>query len=473
MIFLHPYFDYDLVHMLRTARSRNVLDHGSSPDPPFIAGTLNALGRVATDVLQKARDRALADAPLFHALSFFESNEVIATKILSYLINPYANHGQSSWFLTCLLRTLGVIGVDEFPSRVLVSPGACCFTSADRGFMDILIEFTTAEDFVVVLESKSHDAADQPNQLTKYLQHIHEAYPHRKKRLIYLGDGADPDEKSIPRAEWKRAVKSGVCSSRNYHDEIHSWIAMCGREHRLPQKLTDFLESFQTFVGIIGASMENHTYPLDAEVSRVINENAFATESASSELEAVIQLSVMGERVWEIVLRLSMERVMKELQKRLPGWFVAPLDIYLDDDLSHRPWQVIIKLWKPLWEEKGDPKMWVYLGTECSKGPTHLDLAVQKAERIKLPTGFKFAGESMKLGLEKTPSPLYVNGIEDLRSADGIRYLLTSQAVNEIVEALIGFISKHEDRINLLFDSISSPGLSRRSPRNKPQNHEA
>lgn len=88
---------------------------------------------------------------------FVKDNEITHSKILSYLLNPYAEHGQKDLFLRPFLKTIGIADPEKGDWVV----------TAERERIDILLKRREPIS-VVVIENKSNGAGDQPNQLYRY-----------------------------------------------------------------------------------------------------------------------------------------------------------------------------------------------------------------------------------------------------------------------------------------------------------------
>jgi hypothetical protein len=146
---------------------------------------LARIGPLASQDFAQRQRRLAEEAPEFRALSFFRSREVLVSQILTYLLNPYATHGQGPIFLRAFLEVLGVkVGILQ---SVVVQSEALCFTLPDRRRLDIQIRFTSDSiDHVIVIESKSHFARDQQNQVLDYLSHLRSAFPYSRHCFYFL-----------------------------------------------------------------------------------------------------------------------------------------------------------------------------------------------------------------------------------------------------------------------------------------------
>ncbi|NPE29021.1 PD-(D/E)XK nuclease family protein [Methanococcoides sp. SA1] len=88
---------------------------------------------------------------------FVKLNETMHSKMLAYLLNPQAKHGQKDLFLQPFLRTIGV--ADPEKGKWVVT--------AEKDRVDIMLK-RIEPNSVVIIENKSNGADDQPNQLYRY-----------------------------------------------------------------------------------------------------------------------------------------------------------------------------------------------------------------------------------------------------------------------------------------------------------------
>ncbi len=261
---------------------------------------LKALGPLAL-VERDARQNLLKnDAPEFSALSFFRSSETISTEILAYFLRPSAQHGQNSMFLETFLEVLGVLPKGSKVHSADVQINVPCRVLARRRFMDNFIRLRSDhEDYLVVIESKSHDTDDQIGQVADYLQFLKDSVPlNAYKRLFYLSNtGEPPDPKSIPRELWDQEETAGICHAENYKAKVNEWVKL-SKSRCSSGKLRNFLEDFAAFVNL---EDENTMTRRESEFGQRIEEiiSARAEADDGGDFEAIMRIYEMHDEIWE------------------------------------------------------------------------------------------------------------------------------------------------------------------------------
>src|SRR5207248_3128712 len=94
----------------------------------------------------------------FNALSRFKINETAHSRIIGDLLNPLGSHGQGDLFLEPFLRFLEI----PDPER-----GTWAIT-VETGRVDIMLWREKPLRSAVIIEHKSNNAGDQPNQIYRY-----------------------------------------------------------------------------------------------------------------------------------------------------------------------------------------------------------------------------------------------------------------------------------------------------------------
>lgn len=403
------------------------------------------VGPLAARDRNRALEAAKEEAPEFRALSFFESGEVVATKILAYLLTPSAPHGQGDWFLR---KFLEVLEVDLSNSRIgspTVQTNAPCYTlgTEERSgyrLMDILIQFRAdGVDYVVVIESKSHYAGDQENQIRDYLRHIRKAFPRSKKFLFYLKDGKPPGTISIPQVDWEGAKTERICQAKPYREVMSSWISEC--EKCKPAKLKSFLGDFADFLNLGEHKSMSNDDETNARIKSIVSARASGPESSSPELDAVLRVFETHDRIPLWAIESCFERVSELFKVHFPRWTA---------EVKHDDAYVEMRLLKPEWGRK----VWIYLGSEDEARPCHLDLVIQKDGNFTPAVHAQFnPNNCLHLGPGKNtywrcPKPL---GVENLRTEKGVRALLTEQGAVHIVTDIERLIRDYETTIDSFF----------------------
>jgi hypothetical protein len=412
---------------------------------------LTRLSSVAAEDRAMRERRAAEESPEFHALSFFKSREEIVSQIIVFLLTPTADHGQGQLFLRAFLSVLGI------PSKtmrsVVVQPESPCYTLPTKRRMDILIRFADESgDSVVVIESKSHFADDQNNQIREYLTHIKTAYPRSRLRLFYLKDSQPPSKESISASEWKSAQASGICAALDFVVVISEWLKEC-RKERVPQRILIFLQDFAHFVGLEKETTVAMANGVRDAVARIIETSSSDGDSGSSDLEALLALYDLHSEIWETTARVFLGRVQTQLKEQLPNWESS----YEVSQVDGRPF-FEFALWKKLgWTTApdGTSNLRVIVASEDReyRVPTYIDMYISRNEAFT-PEGIVFNDRLvMMIGPRKNEFTRQVRlgGISDLKSAVGIRHLLTTQGTMDLTSEIVRFISDYELKMDSCF----------------------
>jgi hypothetical protein len=425
---------------------------------------LEYLGPLAvTDRADRLR-RAVEEAPEFCALSFFTCRETLVSRILAYLLNPYADHGQGKLFLRMFLTALelkcnepqAVVVLTEFPIKAPTGPRP----------LDLLIRFTDdSVDNVIVIESKSHFAGDQPYQIRDYLRHLRTAYPSTSRRkLYYLKDGGEPSKMSIATDEWSRGVEEGICLAKSFRDVFSSWRLLCQDEDQVAPKLACFLDDFAVFADMEAKQTMLIKGAVLGAIEKAIDTAAGSPAANASDLDAVLAIYASHKVIWERSILASLTRVQEMIMRHLPGWQTS-LTSYSDEKESGCEFV----LWKEKWLSKAgkEPDLCVVLATVDSLdprqkgmttwGPAHFDMVIKKSAGLE-PGTIPFNDQNKLLigpGKNQFWHRAVVGGIEDIRSADGIRYLLAPQGIAELAQRILVFVGDHENEMDGCFGSIN------------------
>jgi hypothetical protein len=123
----------------------------------YISGFENLL-TAFKPIKEKAVEHNRETSCRFNPLKqFVKLNETMHSKMLAYLLDPHAEHGQNDLFLQPFLRMIDIAEPEK---------GAWVVT-AERDRVDIMLK-RIEPNSVVIIENKSNGAGDQPNQLYRY-----------------------------------------------------------------------------------------------------------------------------------------------------------------------------------------------------------------------------------------------------------------------------------------------------------------
>lgn len=172
---------------------------------------------------------------------------------LAKFLNPYAEHGQGKLFLMEFLKML----------RIAEPEKGQWIVTAEKGRIDVLLK-RRAPRSAVIIENKSNDAVDQPNQLYRYwYQEIY--YPNRDKpvdyayhhpdcyRIIYLPSSSSkkPDDNSLqkPKDEMLDASLPEKMPMEidcwSFDKQIIRWLGKC--HEQLPKnnfRMRDYVNQY-------------------------------------------------------------------------------------------------------------------------------------------------------------------------------------------------------------------------------------
>lgn len=192
---------------------------------------------------------------LFNPLSFFGIGETMHSFLLSFLLNPYAEHGHDKLFLKEFLRLLN-IEINETDHWIV---------TAEEGRIDILLKRIEPKT-IIVIENKSNFAIDQQNQLYRYwYQEIY--YPNRYRndvlefttqngyfQIIYLtpADWKVPSDNTFEKPIWLDDEKLPAVLPIKpkillFSEHVVNWLNAClpkinPTNHRLKEFVKQYIE---------------------------------------------------------------------------------------------------------------------------------------------------------------------------------------------------------------------------------------
>ncbi len=181
------------------------------------------------------RESWLADqkenAPEFNIFEItkVETDEIWHSRFLAGLFDVRGKHGQRDLFVngfTDLLQKKGADIPDGItPYTVKVEKRV---DSADRGQIDIVIEFKGISNFAVIIENKI-GAGDQPRQLFRYYENAKIIYD--DFLLVYLSPkGKEPSENSIDKETRQHLNKKNKLILLSYNEDISDWLGKLTEE---------------------------------------------------------------------------------------------------------------------------------------------------------------------------------------------------------------------------------------------------
>lgn len=181
-------------------------------------------------------------APSFNPFQFISTDELGLSRVIGWMLDPTASHGQSDRFLAALVRHLS-LPWDQITckqAKVRLEAPTSHLDAARR--IDLLVQ---SGGRALAIENKPY-AADQPNQVADYFRHLDAAFP-AGHCLIYLsakGEGPTSDSISAQAADKRRADGNLIVMA---YDGLLPWIADCRAQCRA-DRVSIFLDEFAAFI---------------------------------------------------------------------------------------------------------------------------------------------------------------------------------------------------------------------------------
>ncbi len=186
-----------------------------------------------------------------------EPKELQHSRVLRDLLDPRGKHGCGDAFLRLFFQK--ALGDTEFP----VADGDRWTVSAEAERFDVRIQNRNSSK-IIIIENKSNEAGDQPNQLYRYwFSGIYQRQYRLQKagikvyaKILYASPdrGKQPDAQTKTRPEsWDSAlpksVPEGTVKVVYFQREIADWLEAC-REHVSAQADTNmsfYLKQYTDF----------------------------------------------------------------------------------------------------------------------------------------------------------------------------------------------------------------------------------
>ena len=185
-------------------------------------------------------------APDFTPFDFIDFDEMGLSRILAWLLNPEATHGQGGHFLRLFLDRLATGWSSDDCERAKVKAES----PIKEGRLDIIVR---SGDRALVIENKPW-AADQPTQLERYFRYLDSLLIHSGGLratdclLIYLtADGSFPPKGSICDEQVRRRTETGQLHCWSYREHILNWTAECRAVCRA-DRVSIFIDEFARYI---------------------------------------------------------------------------------------------------------------------------------------------------------------------------------------------------------------------------------
>jgi len=181
----------------------------------------------------------------------FNLHETVHSKLLKFLLNPYASHGQGNKFLVDFLTSLHIEKPDEGSWRVVT----------EQGKIDILLERIHPKS-VIIIENKSNWASDQSNQLYRYWHQAIYAktrevckdfYSKNNDRyqIIYLVPNAGkqlPEQSYLRPNDWDVNLPETIpmkIKTLFFNEFIQDWLEKCKQSLEKNHRIREYIAQYQ------------------------------------------------------------------------------------------------------------------------------------------------------------------------------------------------------------------------------------
>lgn len=181
-------------------------------------------------------------APDFTPFQFIQPDELKLSRIIAWLLDPSANHGQGAHFLKAFVSALGTTWPEDVCEAAHVRLEVLTHRLSRRARrIDILI---TSGEYAIGIENKPW-AADQDAQLADYLSHLRSEYDYPV--LLYLSGQTDrASDGSLSQLEREEALSQKLLVEWTYRS-LSAWLqsveASCKAD-----RVRAFLREFTTYI---------------------------------------------------------------------------------------------------------------------------------------------------------------------------------------------------------------------------------
>ena len=169
--------------------------------------------------------------------------ENLLSRLVAFLLDPHATHGQGEAFLDLFLTAMGWKGTRDGLSRAVVRTEApTSRIDAYRRRLDIVATFRGG---VIAIENKPW-AADQVGQVRDYLDHLRRQNGDRHCLVYLTQGGAAPSEASLDRSDRQQRLDDGGLVEMPY-GQLADWLTQCHAVCRAA-KVAYFIRDLERYV---------------------------------------------------------------------------------------------------------------------------------------------------------------------------------------------------------------------------------
>jgi hypothetical protein len=195
--------------------------------------------------LTEQMDRTEASG--FNVFDLIRPDENRLSDVLALLLDPRGAHGQGDLFLRLLIEKLDTgLSAEQTKHAWVQREAPTRRIDNNRRRMDVLVD---AGDLVAI-ENKVN-AAEQPEQVKDYLQHLRHCVQGRSasSTLIYLTPSGRPPD-SISREDMDREVAGNRLRCWSYGKHLRVWLEACRSQCEAP-RFRDFLTDFIHYIELV------------------------------------------------------------------------------------------------------------------------------------------------------------------------------------------------------------------------------
>lgn len=272
----------------------------TSPDHRLLLGVVKA----NRDSFEHARSLYRAQlAPDFNPFQFIEPDEVKLSRIIGWLLDPKASHGQGERFLKDFTEALGLAWTQEMCALATVKLESSTLRLARHNRrIDILIVSGTE---ALAIENKPW-AGDQAEQVSDYLNHLSSEY--QKSTLLYLcGYAQEVGGHSISPEDRELAVGDRRLVEWNF-STFADWLDVA-QTHCRADRVRTFIQAFTAY---LRAEFEGATDV--SEHSHMVGQITEDTNLLSSALD----LLHAGDAIYDALCSQFHNQIEAEAKAR--GW---------------------------------------------------------------------------------------------------------------------------------------------------------
>lgn len=161
----------------------------------------------------------------FNVFRYININENAFSDIISDILNPYGEHGQSDTFLNVFIKMLKIDSRKISTLPVVKREVLTKQYFKTRCRMDLLIDWS---DFGIMIENKPK-CGDEPEQLQKYIKDLTNKYSGERSFIVIFlsNEGRKPSDNSLPEKLKEELTSTKQYYHFTYQNEFSRWLKEC------------------------------------------------------------------------------------------------------------------------------------------------------------------------------------------------------------------------------------------------------